>query len=340
MAPGLHDVFNLCNFCRRPSIPSDVMPHDSPKVKPWDSPSIGREISGWIRHRGTNSRNSRPTLGHLVRLIPLQLNELPTHPEINAYLDESGHRKHSSSSSNSTHSNAPSNPLLDRFSHPKLTPFIEEVLDEAVFFCDTMPGTFKQKTKPHTRNGLTIFQRDIKSQEISTIPFTEANVPRKTRFDSKKMKKQKYGESWFARISRHRNTAESGTATHEELVDGIRLNHSRNEKEYTPDVFDARYVLKWDTAESKLHPCKYLDVTMEIREMCHKLPWPLEPRVFQVLVITARVPGAGMYHPRTGGSVVVQIPVDLKALPQAFYGSGKHLTEGKEEIMRQKMVFG
>lgn len=123
-----------------------------------------------------------------------------------------------------------------------------------------------------------------------------------------------------------------------------------NEMAYTPDVFDARLVIDWNSDIQDIQLEKYADPTMEIQEMCHKLPWPLRPRVFQVLVITAKVKipdkepsvlGDGetaSSQPRWG-AVVVQIPVELKALPEAFYGSGRHLTEGKEAIMRKKVVF-
>lgn len=146
------------------------------------------------------------------------------------------------------------------------------------------------------------------------------------------------------------NTKGKGTANWWEFDEGLRHNHSLNEMAYTPDVFDARLVIDWNSDIQDIQLEKYADPTMEIREMCHKLPWPLRPRVFQVLVITAKVkiPDKGPSvlgdgetaspQPRWG-AVVVQIPVELKALPEAFYGSGRHLTEGKEAIMRKKVVF-
>ena len=301
----------------------------------------------------SNRRRPRtPPLGHLVRLIPLQLNELPTHPAITSYLDQKPQRKHSSSSSNSLYSNAPSNPNLDRYSHPKLVPFLTEVLDEAVQFCDGVPKNFTQRGKPTKEHGILNYKRDFCSDEISRIPWKNANIPRKARLDTNRKRQQRYGESWFARASVHENSDKNGrqSASWKEFDQGLRENHSLNEMAYTPDVFDARLAIDWEAETHNLELEKYADPTMEIREMCHKLPWPLRPRVFQVLVITAKIKipekesstlyngDAALSRPKWGG-VVVQIPVELKTLPEAFYGSGRHLIEGEEAIMRQKVVF-
>ena len=66
--------------------------------------------------------------------------------------------------------------------------------------------------------------------------------------------------------------------------------------------------------------------------MCHKLPFPLAPRVFSVLVV----------HARTGqdGLIVVQVPIKLKSLPESLYSSGRNQTEGDGAIKRKKPVFG
>lgn len=66
--------------------------------------------------------------------------------------------------------------------------------------------------------------------------------------------------------------------------------------------------------------------------MCHKLPFPLLPRVFPVLVA----------HAMTGedGFVVVQVPINLKALPASFYSSGSNQKQGDSAIKRKKPVFG
>lgn len=66
--------------------------------------------------------------------------------------------------------------------------------------------------------------------------------------------------------------------------------------------------------------------------MCHKLPFPLYPRVFSVLVITAK----------TGreASIDMQIPIDIRALPEAFYSNGRNLKEGDSAQKRKRPVLG
>ena len=66
--------------------------------------------------------------------------------------------------------------------------------------------------------------------------------------------------------------------------------------------------------------------------MCHKLPFPLAPRVFPVLIITAK---SG-----TDGLIVVQIPVALESLPEAFYSNGRNLIEGGDTLQKKKAVLG
>ncbi len=66
--------------------------------------------------------------------------------------------------------------------------------------------------------------------------------------------------------------------------------------------------------------------------MCHKLPFPMVPRVFPVLVITAKT-GAAEF-------IVVQIPVNLESLPEAFYSNGRNLKEGRSALQRKKPVLG
>lgn len=66
--------------------------------------------------------------------------------------------------------------------------------------------------------------------------------------------------------------------------------------------------------------------------MCHKLPFPLAPRVFPVLVV----------HALTGqdGFVVVQVPINLKKLSVSFYSNRVNEKQGDSVVKRKKPVFG
>ena len=66
--------------------------------------------------------------------------------------------------------------------------------------------------------------------------------------------------------------------------------------------------------------------------MCHKLPFPLLPRVFPELVVTAKT---GPFS-----FIVVQIPVNINSLQEAFYSSGRNLKEGDTDVKRKSPVIG
>lgn len=66
--------------------------------------------------------------------------------------------------------------------------------------------------------------------------------------------------------------------------------------------------------------------------MCHNLPFPLSPRVFPLLVVTAKTGPLSF--------LVVQIPVNIKSLQEAFYSSGRNLKEGDTEVKRKRIVVG
>lgn len=69
-----------------------------------------------------------------------------------------------------------------------------------------------------------------------------------------------------------------------------------------------------------------------VYEMCHKLPFPLSPRVFPVLVVTAKTDPLSF--------IVVQIPVNVNSLQEAFYSSGRNIKEGDSEVKRKRPVIG
>lgn len=128
--------------------------------------------------------------------------------------------------------------------HPSFTPpppdnanlidFLSTALTEAVAFADEhVPQTFKRgavKDSPPAAARVQLLSRDIKPAEQ---PFMDAKT-----------------ESWFARESVHQNTAGRGasSASWAEFEQGLRVDHSKHEMEYTPTVFDAHKVADWADA--------------------------------------------------------------------------------------------
>ncbi|KAL8719064.1 MAG: hypothetical protein Q9225_003880 [Loekoesia sp. 1 TL-2023] len=286
------------------------------------------------------------TLGNLVRLAPLDLETLPSHPALELSVTRKRPRKESRASRDE--SIAPGAPqkatqavnesepsTIDVNGRPNLGPFIKAVLDEAVTFVDSaLPATFKpgsEKSSTPAAAKVQILRRDITGSELSKIPWLDSKIPRDTPNNIGST-----GETWFARRSRHANRQDKGTARFAEFDYGLRVSHSEHEGEYTPDVFDTYKVLDWavqdDSTEEESNFANYKHITMSIFEMCHKLPFPLSTRVFPVLIITAKT--------GTHDFIVVQIPVSIEPLPEAFYSNGRNLKEGDSSLKRKKPILG
>ena len=283
-------------------------------------------------------------LGNLVRLLPLDLNEVPTH----SYLDPTIPAASSANNGKATANE-----------RPNLLSFIEEVLDQATTFAhDTLPATFRSKGNKTSKPAVAkveLLSRMIPSSDIEQVPWMNSSIPRNWSGNVKK----KPREAWFARRSLHANASSEGTADLDEFDYGLRHNHSKHEQDYTPDVFDTYRVLDWSeqiAAElSKGHlidgysqvdmSSKYLVAKSSVRvflvadrfclkvhEMCHRLPAMLSNRVFPVLILTAK---RGKH-----AFIVVQIPIDIRNLSESMYSNGRNQTMGGSKLKRQKPVLG
>jgi hypothetical protein len=238
------------------------------------------------------SASSPSGLGPLIRLRLLNPNQLPSHPTLGSHDDGKG--------------------------HISIDSFATNALDEAETFMTTyLPSKFElkgsDKRSPPSNAPVELFAKDIPS---SSLP-KHSGVPQGTT------------EHWFARKSVHENKAVAETANWPEFDDGLRRNHSQNEMGYTPDVVDAHEVLSWNSQlwESGGKIGQWEDVQMSVFEMCHKVPAPLNKRVFPVVVITARK--ATPPHNEPGCSfLVVQIPVSLEGVSNAKYHNVPKVTEG------------
>lgn len=128
-------------------------------------------------------------------------------------------------------------------------------------------------------------------------------------------------ETWFARISTHENAAKEGTASWQEFDSGTRRDHCERERDYTPDVFDARQVLSWDDMINADAVPGWKDVQMSVWEMCHSIPSPLKDRVFAVVCLTAMAEGGKSW-------IVVQMPVKVKKVQGTGYVGTERVQEG------------
>ena len=201
---------------------------------------------------------------------------------------------------------------------PDLHGFITEVLAEAnTFMTEYLPNNFtvksESKSASPSKATVKLFEKTIPASEIPHSSVTES-------------------ETWFARTSIHDNKRESGTATWDEFEGGLLDDHSQHEMDYTPDVYDAYKVLTWD---GSISPIQGWDkVGLSIYEMAHKIPPPLNNRVFSVVIITAR----SIASPRQ--FLVVQIPVDISIVKEALYSNGRNKVDGDDATKRKTVEMG
>ncbi|EME48638.1 hypothetical protein DOTSEDRAFT_67621 [Dothistroma septosporum NZE10] len=224
-----------------------------------------------------------PALGSHIRMKALKPSELPPHPSLAS--------------------------LQTAVPPPPLTDFVATVLEEAEgFMTEYLPATFRVKaqSKPAPPSTATV---ELLAHEISAHDLPEEG------------RTMGQSETWFARTSVHENAAKAGTASWEEFDGTLRENHSQHEKDYTPDVIDAHEVLNWQTDVEDLQRtvAGWNEVNVTLTEMLHNIPFPLNNRVFGVLVITAKKEQE--FH-------VVQIPVDLTNIPGNKYNEDTKVTPG------------
>ncbi|KAL9006990.1 MAG: hypothetical protein Q9188_000278 [Gyalolechia gomerana] len=260
------------------------------------------------------------TLGNLVRLAPLDLDTLPPHPALELSVTRKRPRRASpeeaiapetpQKATQAVNESEPS--TIDVNGRPNLGPFIKAVLDEAVTFIDsTLPATFKpssEKSSAPAAAKVQTLKREITGSELSNIAWLDSKIPRDTpdRIDNME-------EAWFARKSRHPNRQDKGTARFSEFDYSLRVSHSEHEGEYTPDIFDTYKVLDWavqdDSTEEESNFADYKQITMSTKT-------------------------------GTQDFIVVQIPVDIKTLHEAFYSNGRNMKEGDSALKRKKPILG
>lgn len=218
----------------------------------------------------------------------------------------------------------PAHPLLaskqTQSGQPTLRTFVTELLTEAVAFSDSIvPNQFRMKSS---------------SKSSAPAKADVAVLSCDSLVDG----------TWFARQSLHEDKAEVGTASWSEFVNGLCMDHSKHEAEYTDGVVDARKVMGWEEEvrhleeEGAFEESGFEHVGVAVYEMVHKIPFPLDNRVFSVIVVTALTGGAG-----TGaeeGFVVAQVPVDLRGVPEAIYTNGTNKKEGGNAEQRKTVTIG
>lgn len=192
---------------------------------------------------------------------------------------------------------------------------------------DLEPAVSAQVALPELENFAKELLDEAKEWDISKWPQTGTHkFGKKSLAAGIEVTQHKKGNSddiWFARYSKHPETAGSPSSDDAfaklkrwEVFDHIlRQDHSKHEAEYTPNVFDRDLVLKWAISAGTESRCGMKNMSLEIVNMYHGIPAPLYNRVFTVLVLSGvrtGLPQNNLKHE----SIIVQMPVDLSAFPE------------------------
>ena len=128
---------------------------------------------------------------------------------------------------------------------PGLMDFIVALYKEAKeFTSDTVCHTFektKSKSSESSSARVQLLRRTISRERLSNIRWEDSRTHREppAEHDYKT-------EHWHVRRSWHRPSKQPGTADISEFNRGLAVNHSINEMEYTPDIYEAHEVQTWD----------------------------------------------------------------------------------------------
>ncbi|EXJ96331.1 hypothetical protein A1O1_01457 [Capronia coronata CBS 617.96] len=253
---------------------------------------------------------SSSSLSNLVRLTPLQLSDLPVHPDL------------------------PRPETDDGKGRVDLVAFLTALLDNGASFLNpsAFASTFKHqsmKSSPPSAVPVEILGYSIPKSAIARIQWSGSTsasvtgvghglsstsppsvdvgdpngsatpvVPRVSR--STPSSSSLGPENWVARRSVHKDISSKdvtrpGHALWDEFVYGLRDDHSKHEADFTPTLYDAHCVVDWSDVlqqsqvQETLRRNGYMACSMGVYEMCHVIPPPLSPRCFPVVVVTASI---------------------------------------------------
>lgn len=192
-----------------------------------------------------------------------------------------------------------------------LTPLLQAVLNEAVPFVSSVPpqssssssssssdrssqgnlnGPWKAKgcrAFHHSAAPVHMFERVISAEELKTIAAKDQAAA--AGGGGSKIRP----ETWSLRRSVHEGAKKAGTADWDEWTRCFKEGHADAEMKFTPTVLSHLLKKQWDCtgAEVTLGGDVYDDFTLKLEESVHKMPAPLNNRVFPVLQVTAAVRG-------------------------------------------------
>lgn len=180
----------------------------------------------------------------------------------------------------------------------ELTPFLTSVLLEALPFTNTVPTTSAApsatpwktkgtKTYAHSDAPVHLYERSVSAADLQAIVEAHTDIPHLAQAASSQ------AETWVLRRSVHKDVAETGTAAWNEWKRSFKDEHAEAEKAFTPTVLRTAVKQQWDCTGVvvEYEGDTWTDWTLKLEESVHKMPPPLQDRLFPVLQATAAVAG-------------------------------------------------
>lgn len=176
----------------------------------------------------------------------------------------------------------------------ELKNLLSSLFNEAFPFIQGIPSTTKPttvwkpigtKTYAASTAVVHLYSRTVPAEALQTIAKENESV----KVDAEKLAQ----ETWFLRQSVHKDAAELGTASWEEFVQSFKKQHAEAELKFTDSIQSTHLFQEWDCSgvEVEVDGDVWTDWTLKYEESVHKLPAPLNKRVFPVLQATASAKG-------------------------------------------------
>ncbi|KAL1882661.1 hypothetical protein Plec18167_003083 [Paecilomyces lecythidis] len=263
-----------------------------------------------------------------IRLAPLPLSALPSHPALAERPRQNGESNNNNSNNQNQNQNGNNNGNNNAATtRPPLAAFIKQALDEAhTLLSDTIPLTFRVDKKLRSSP-----PSNAKVQLSSRVIPVSTEISPSVKGEKRKIKDDE--EYWVCRKSIHVDAPEEGTASWKEFENGLRFDHSQHEMEYTPSVSSVETLLEWKDVDlgQQESGAGWRGVDMHVNMITHTFHPSIliSPRTFITCVISAfrsdstRNPDLSDassidgLDPEEKEFVTIQIPVEPPSNPSA-----------------------
>ncbi|KAG5972120.1 hypothetical protein E4U56_006345 [Claviceps arundinis] len=194
--------------------------------------------------------------------------------------------------------------------HKELAPFLTAALHEALAFIDDVPTDATSTDSAWRPDGVKKFSNSAALVNLykRVVPVKHLKLAMRGHDSANCVKPRRLrAETWSLRRSVHEDAEIPGTAGWKEWYRCFKEDHALAEKDFTPSVLSYRRMKSWKCKDLKIvqGDHTWTNITLRWEESVHKLPFPLQKRVFPVLQITA----SDENHVDAAEFVVIQIAV-------------------------------